>query len=369
MAHIEAREKMLRAVYLIGQVGPGGSERQLLILLKNLGAVNVQAGLIVWSRSLDDALLEDFRSLQIPLLELEAGESIFIKFLKSLAFIKQFRPHVIHSYSFFLNFVAWPLALWPKALAVGSVRSDYHVEIRESGWIRGFLCLKFPKDLIFNNAPAFNLAKEACWWLKPRQMHLIPNAVLEPEEYRSQTLDQQKLRVLGVGRLYPEKRWAWFLDVLKSLEATNTSLNWEVRILGEGPLRAELESLIVNMSLQHRVSLPGYTSQVSRELAEASILVLCSSYEGSPNVVLEAMAHGIPIVSTKVGDLSDIVENGKSGFLIDISDKEGFVRHLDLLLRDAKLREFMGVEGKRRVLMYRGLNRLLEGVLKVYREV
>ena len=89
-------------------------------------------------------------------------------------------------------------------------------------------------------------------------------------------------------------------------------------IVGEGELRTEIEKLIQEYGIEQYVSMPGQCGDVQRRLNAADIFVQSSDYEGLPISGLEAMACGLPIISTKAGGTVDIVKNDENGFLVDI---------------------------------------------------
>ena len=125
--------------------------------------------------------------------------------------------------------------------------------------------------------------------------------------------------VLFVGRLVPIKGVeilvdAWGILRDRGLLAQNDCLV----IIGDGELRRALETRALNASLQRHVRWLGELphSEIAREMAKATILCLGSYNEGTPNVVIEALASGIPVVTTRVGGLPDVVIEGVNGFMV-----------------------------------------------------
>ena len=138
--------------------------------------------------------------------------------------------------------------------------------------------------------------------------------------------------VLFVGRLHRDKGLAELIsaeviDVCERMDA-------QVAIVGEGPDRAHLEEQIRARSLQRRVRLLGQMApaQVSQWMAAANCLCLPSYAEGQPNVILEALACGIPVVATRVGGIPELV-NERTGVLVEPRDPSGLARGLEAALR------------------------------------
>lgn len=124
--------------------------------------------------------------------------------------------------------------------------------------------------------------------------------------------------VLAVGRLTPEKDFA---TLLHAFNKARNSRRLRLMILGEGELRASLEALVVKLGLAEDVVLPGFVDNPFAYMRHADIFVLSSRWEGFGNVLVEAMACGMPVISTDCpGGPAGILENGKWGRLVPVGD-------------------------------------------------
>src|SRR5204863_1294783 len=110
-----------------------------------------------------------------------------------------------------------------------------------------------------------------------------------------------------------------------------------VLIVGDGPLRAQLEATAHAFRLDGMVRFPGHRDDVPRLLAAADLLVLPSAYEGLPNVVLEAMQFGKPVVATAAPGTTEVVVDGQTGLLVPVGDVIGLTRSIRDLVRDPEL--------------------------------
>lgn len=135
---------------------------------------------------------------------------------------------------------------------------------------------------------------------------------------------------LTVGHLHRQKDHRTLLEAFSrvALERSEARL-W---IVGEGPLRAELEALRESLLLQNRVRFLGLRHDVPQLLAAADAFVLSSAWEGSPNVVLEAMGAGRPVVATDVGGVSDLIEHEATGLLVSPCDPAGLAATMEHLM-------------------------------------
>jgi glycosyltransferase involved in cell wall biosynthesis len=153
--------------------------------------------------------------------------------------------------------------------------------------------------------------------------------------------------VVFAGRLAPQKGVA---DLIAALDLLQHVLP-EVRTLiaGDGPLRSELENLAHDFHLHGRVKFLGHREDVPRLLAAADMLVLPSLYEGLPNVVLEAMQLGKPVVATAAPGTTEVVVDGQTGILVPLHTPVELARAMRAVLRDPELAGRLGAAGRARV--------------------
>lgn len=147
--------------------------------------------------------------------------------------------------------------------------------------------------------------------------------------------------LLAVGRLSPEKGFDLLVDAFA--EVAERHPDWRLLILGEGPLRANLERRIAGHGLAGRIALPGFDAHVRDAMRRADLFVLSSRYEGFPNALLEAMAEGTACVSFDCdAGPRELIEHARNGWLVPAGDATALAAALDTLMRDAALRARLG---------------------------
>jgi glycosyltransferase involved in cell wall biosynthesis len=122
-----------------------------------------------------------------------------------------------------------------------------------------------------------------------------------------------------------------------------------VCIVGDGPLYDSLAEAIEGRGLSDQVFLTGFRDDVPCVLAASDVLVLPSFREGTPRVITEAMASGLPIVATDIAGIPEQVEDEENGYLVSTGDSGALAERLEQLLADTELREQMGEGGLERV--------------------
>jgi glycosyltransferase involved in cell wall biosynthesis len=153
----------------------------------------------------------------------------------------------------------------------------------------------------------------------PHLCHLVANGV-DLEAFRpadNKTKGRPSPRLIAVGNLKPEKGLFLLLEAVRLLKPVNRDI--DLLIIGQGPEQAKLEAKCVELGIRDRVRFSGAIPHESlpKYYQKAGILCLTSFREGCPNVIMEALASGIPVAATSVGGVPDMVKNGVNGFMTD----------------------------------------------------
>lgn len=163
---------------------------------------------------------------------------------------------------------------------------------------------------------------EAYYHLKPGSVIVIPNP-FDPASLATQTITRSKnngsTSLVCVARMTEEKGHA---DLIEALTAVNSRWPssrkpWKIRLIGDGPLRERLQAHVDRFGLTRQVSFIGAVDPAGEEIAAADALVLPSRFEGMPNVVLEAMAVGTPVIATRSGGTAELQADRPTAFWAD----------------------------------------------------
>lgn len=184
------------------------------------------------------------------------------------------------------------------------------------------------------------------------RFHRIYNGI-DCDRFRPAQPSQPPL-ILSIGRLISKKGFDVLIDACASLQ--NGGQEFRCEIIGEGPLSAELQARIDRHGLGKQVLLVGPKSQaeIAARLSRATLLVLpCrvdadGAMDNLPTVVMEAMASALPVVSTDVGGVAEMVRNGESGLLVSQNDPLATAEAIARLIGDVELARSFGREGRKR---------------------
>jgi len=184
------------------------------------------------------------------------------------------------------------------------------------------------------------------------RLHIVHCGVASNQEppLISQASDRDGQRLIFVARLAEVKGLKVLFDAMVRLRKTYPKLR--LTVVGDGPSRSRYETLAAQLGLAESIRFTGYQSQpeVAALLTDADVFVLPSFAEGVPVTLMEAMSVGLPVVSTTVGGVTELVEDGINGFCVAPGDVDGLVNRIDRLLADPNLRTKLGSAGQAKVL-------------------
>jgi glycosyltransferase involved in cell wall biosynthesis len=172
-------------------------------------------------------------------------------------------------------------------------------------------------------------------------------------------------RLVMVARFDPQKDQATLLHALAGL----LDRAWELDLIGDGPLRRDMEVLATRLGIASRVRFLGQRMDVDQILARAQIAALVSHWEGFPLTILEAMRAGLPVVATAVGGVAESVTEGETGFLVPRGDVELLRNRIARLVADPALRRRLGTASRQSYEQFFTLDHSVRKTLAVYQEV
>ena len=329
-----------RVCFLAGTLGQGGAERQLFFILRALRQQGARPRVICLGRN--ETWEAPIKALDVPVTWVGQIKLRIWRLLKIVRELRKDLPTIIQSQHFYTNAYAIAAARMLGLRAIGAMQNDGSSEVRDSGHFGGWVNLRGPRLMTINSEAGIRYALGH--GIPQQRVYPMPNVVDTEQFMPALSSSQGSLRLLTVGRLYPQKRMDRFLSVVAQLRQKAPEI--KATIAGAGPLRGALEQRAEELGVSVFVEFAGGVPDVERLYHEADIFVLTSDYEGLPNVLLEAMASGLPVVATSVGGVPAIVRHGDTGFLVPPSDEDAIVSSILLLAHNPQLRSEMGRRGR-----------------------
>lgn len=365
------RHESLRVALLAGMLGQGGAEKQLMYMTRALRQAGVDVR--VYTLTAEGAYEPILRAIGIQPIWVGRFANPLLRLATLAHLLRRFRPHVIQSTHSFANLYVGLVGRLFGAISLGALRSSLHCS-NETNGIWGRWLISAPTALLVNSQAAMHevLAERL---IETWRIYLLSNVIdLSGGEWHRQT--ERAMRtprkhsrtVLFVGTLLPIKRLDRFLHALAAARREVSSLKGIV--VGGGPERNAMEQLAAELGLLHEaVTFLGQRSDVPALLRDADMLCVTSDDEGFPNVILEAMAAGLPVVTTPAGHAGVVVQDGITGYVVPFDDIAGMAARVISLATEPELALRLGTAGRQRVEQLYSFEGLADRLLVIYRSI
>jgi glycosyltransferase involved in cell wall biosynthesis len=231
-------------------------------------------------------------------------------------------------------------------------------------------------DVVVANSAAVGADTLEREHLDPTKLRIIRNGVelIEPlsanerAEHRSALgVSDGELLIGCIANYRPVKRLDLLIDAMAAIVATNTGVR--LAIVGEGPIRADLQRRIVALGLEGCVRLHGLVLDARPLYGAFDLVVQSSRSEGLPNALLEAAAAGLPIVATDAGGTKEIVIDGRTGLIVQTEDPVALAAALHRAVNDPVLRKRLGAAARVHVATTFGMDRYVAEFAALYEEL
>ena len=346
--------------FLIPLPTGGGAEKVVLHILQHLDRNKFAPGLILFERknNLSPDLPADIRVEVLKNKRSRFGLQYFI-FLKLTSLLKKEKPDALVSFMWYPNAVAL------AANSIGRLNLKVIVSERSSTAIFEGKLMDFLRRLVIRTlypkanmivAPSQGIADDLYlrYGISKKKLKVIhnpldTNVILKKagEPLEHPWYGKGESIIIAIGRLGQEKGFSFLIRAVAHLAREGTRC--KLIILGEGTEKENLQRLVKELSLEDTVSMPGFLENPYKYLSRSTVFVLSSLYEGFPNVLLEALALGVPSIATRCPTgPEEIIIDGVSGILVEPASEEAMADAIKRVLSDAELRKKLAEGGRKR---------------------
>ncbi|MCI0351427.1 MAG: glycosyltransferase [Acidobacteriales bacterium] len=372
----------LVAVVVISDLEFGGAQRQVVELANSMNEHHCRVYVVSLADyvPLADSLRDREERFKFILRRARFDFTVVFRLAR---FLRQVRADIVHSYLFDAT-IAARLAgrLARRPVVIDTERNTDYILLKRKHAV-AFRLTRWCHDMTIANSRA-GAAFNSRVLKQPLSMsRVVHNGV---DTNRFQPHDESRLRAeLGIGpdelvvgmfaSFKPQKNHPLLLKVARKL--LDQGVRFRLLLVGDElykgmsnslEFKQQIQRLVDDLKLRPHCIFAGNRKDVERYYNVCHVTALPSLFEGTPNVALESMASGVPVVATNVADNAYIVPDGRAGFIVDLNDEETMTDRLVRLLKDKSLRASMSQSARAWMLEEFSCARLAEKTLAVYRE-
>ena len=340
------------------QFGYGGAERMVTLLASHLDTTRFDVRVFcVYGEPLGNVMETTVINHGVPIEYIGKGLGFSIKAVHSVwRALSAFSPDVVHTH---LSACIY-CAPWVAAHKVKMLHTLHNIPEKELGGIK-----RLVMKVMYRTRRAIPVAISQSnrrltaeyYGLPYGKVGLVVNPV-EVEAFRDSNpvpWEKRSWDFICVARLNEQKNHKLLIEAINklvSLDEFHDGASIKLALVGSGPLEEEIRNTIRASGLEKNISMLGKRDDISELLHDSKCFILTSSYEGLPMTILEAMAAGLPVVAPRVGGISDIVEDGITGLLVEPNDLSSLINAMKEMVSNQNMLDSMSAKAKRAVVVY-----------------
>jgi glycosyltransferase involved in cell wall biosynthesis len=353
----------------------GGAERLVVHLMEHLSRERFSPVCICLESPLGTHYEARVRASGAPLYFLGKGAGASGSVLRQLnALFRQYRPTVVHTHIIGLNY-AYPLMLRYRTPArVHTVHNlaQREVGVRVGAWVR-MLAFRYHIGGVVPVAVADKVRATIQQLYGYPDPPLIPNGI-PTDEYapnpdtraqwrQAHGIEPRATVLTHIGRFAVQKNHALLVEAFAQVRSDAPLY---LLLVGGGELENAVREQVAALGLQERVRFLGVRADVADILRASDVFVLSSRVEGNPMSVMEAMAAGLPVVSTAVGGVPELVREGVTGLLVPSEDAGALAQAMQALVDDPVRRQAMGAAARQHAVAHFDIRHTVRGYEQLY---
>ncbi len=333
----------MRIAFCIGQLTKGGAERVVCNLANSFSKKDDISIISLRNDKLAYKLDKSIKTIFLDEKKERKIKKNYLRYKKLKKLLVEENYDIIICFLPEPSFLVLLLKKFISSKVIVSVRNDPRIEYKN-------LLYKILMKNLYIKADGFVFQT-------PDAQHFFSNKIqkksvvilnsINPDFFINKNNVTREKLIVSVGRLEPQKNQKNI--ILAFANISKKFPDYKLVIYGEGSLRKELENLIAEKNMINRIFLPGISNDIRKSIERASIFILSSDYEGLPNSLMEAMALGIPCISTDCpcGGPRLLIKSGNNGFLVPVNNVVAIENKIKKLLSDRALLEKISKESSK----------------------
>jgi len=366
-----------RVVHILYQFSYGGMEVVLTNMINNMDDKKFEHHIVSLNRYSADMQSRLKNNTKIYSVNKQPGKDIMFYFrLRKL--LKELQPDIIHTYNIGAIDAILASFLLKKSACFHSEHgrdiSDPEGKNKKYNILRKYLSLLFTKYVVISTELRNWLVN--CVGVSADKIAVIVNGVdtelfspktaNEKNDIKMKLFNTNSLLVGTVGRMDPIKNHVFLVAAFFEYLKNNPEADVKLLLVGDGQCFDEIKAFVNQHNISNNVILSGAMENIHDVMSALDIYVQSSIAEGMPMTILEAMSSGLPVISTDVGGIAEIVEDGENGILVQSADVKELSSAIESLVKDKNKVIQYGVSARSRIVEFFSLKRMCAQYAKLY---
>jgi glycosyltransferase involved in cell wall biosynthesis len=366
--------KPVTIAIIAGQLVVGGAEKQLYLWLACLDRTRFAPVVVTLHPGFNDYWESRIDALSIPVFGILRRRNRLARLLEILRVLRPYHPKLIHGWHLFASPYAGAAAKLMGAKSVGSLRGSFQ-SFRNSH-LESILSLALVDAMLVNSDSAGEQLQKFRK-RKNQDIHVVVNAVENPVNNRQEIrkslssrfdISTEKLWIGSLGRLEAGKRFDLLIKVMAMLK--DEMEDFQFLLIGDGPDELRLKGMAEDLGIHTHITFAHEIPDAGKLLSALDIFCFASLDEGLPNVIMEAAAASVPIVSWRLPFIEELLDDGRAGSLVEpVGNIINFKNRILNLIHSPQLRIDTGRAGHDHVLKKFSLGRFVQQMTDVYENV
>lgn len=344
--------KKLRVLHVMPKFGTGGAERLVVNLLEATNKDRFEAVAVSLYPESGTLFEKEIKEKGLKVFFLNKHPGLDPRMMLQLYHIfRVFHPDIVHTHLSVLRYTLLPAFFCHVPLRVHTIHNVAQKEVDRIGKLVNWIAFRLGNVVPVSISLAIANTIRTVYGKDihtPVIYNGIPTGVFVSSPELENTKGEKDVVLLHVGRFAPQKNHLLLIETFAL--AVKEYPRMQLWLVGDGPLRSEMEMHVKEKNLDKIVVFIGVVPNERDFLADCDLFVLSSDWEGVPLTVLEAMAASKPVIATAVGGVPELVENGVTGILVPPRDPEALAQVIIRLAKDPDLRQRMGEAAQKRAL-------------------
>jgi glycosyltransferase involved in cell wall biosynthesis len=364
-----------RVLHVLANLGAGGAERMAAHIVLGLNRQRFEPAIVAFSGRYGSDLEQQLDQAGVKTWFLGKGPGFdWRTYYRLHRVFKEFRPDIAHTHVHVMRYAFPSLVYFKPRLMVHTVHNIAEREIEQAArWLqrlayrRGVIPVAVAREVAVSLERLYGIGNSRVVWnCIPTDLYASPQTSRLAWRAK-QGFSEEDILFVCVARFAPQKNHALLINAFAKGPACDAKAH--LVLAGQGVLRAQLQERVNQLGLTNRVHFLGLRRDIPDVLGAADIFALGSDYEGNPLSVIEAMAAGLPIVSTAAGGVPELLQNGEQGFIVQPGHAEELCEAMMTLLKDPELRRTMGAAAAARAKQKFDVSAMVRAYEELYNEI